>query len=193
MIIIIIINCIYVVLCFLIWHNTTCGILYSYRRVCTVRGEMCGFPLTRSGRRHRRCCVVPRSTTTRHPTTPFPRSNGSRGVPSGILLTTHSIPTLPLCTRAFLYVHSYEVCLYIYIHSHIRPPRLGHVGTKVPFIALLAYRVSPLLTKSHNFVFRRPSNPLLLSFQTMSPLCVCTFTNVYNRVLPGTCSRRAYA
>jgi len=72
----------YYILCihiyiFLIWFSTR-GILYSYRRVCTVRGEMCGFPLTRSDRhnhRHRHgtkaggACVVIPGTVLHHLTT----------------------------------------------------------------------------------------------------------------------------
>lgn len=129
---------------------------------------MCGFPLTRSRRhaastaappshRHGRLCVC---CYTRHcpppphrPPLPFPRSNGSRGVPSGILLTTytHTHTLSPRCRCAQNTLAHIYTC--IYIHTCVRAslysrrplpptPRHGHVvGTKVPCIALLAYRV----------------------------------------------------
>lgn len=157
---------------------------------------MCGFPLTRSDRRRRRrqryrhCCVVPRSTSTSSPFYTIPRSNGSRGVPSGILLTTHNIPTLPLCA-ARLYVYTYTsvynlhlytlthtnvyiytyTCIYIRIHSR-RPPRLSHVATKVPFIALLAYRV-PLPSPPFSLDATHPYPPFHRSGLEVNSNCVC--------------------
>lgn len=164
--------------CFLFGFSIR-GILYGYRRVCTVRGEMCGFPLTRSDRRrrHRHCCVLsPAPPLPHRPSLPFLRSNGSRGVPSGILLTTHThtlararahthiryshVAAVPARLCILLYIHTYvrirtsilrytlilvillRLCV-VNIFSRSRPPRLGHVGTKVLFIALLAI---PLLT-----------------------------------------------
>lgn len=144
---------------------------------CTWRNVR--IPLTLSDRLHRRCCVVLRSTTAT-PSTPFPRSNGSRGVPSGILLTTHiifprcrcapRISTCILCIHECVYIYTYihiHVYIYLYTHGCSRPPRLGHVGTKVPFIALLAYRVSLLSSSNPTTLFSagRPTRSSYLRFK----------------------------
>jgi len=117
---------------------------------------MCGFPLTRSYRHNLRIATALRqavrvllspalSSTTSPPITTVPRSNGSRGVPSGILLTTHThththiIPTLPLCTKhrhthkhIFIYthecVHHYIVVVVVVPHPSSRP-RSRHQGS----------------------------------------------------------------
>lgn len=202
---------------------------------------MCGFPLTRSRRhaastaappshRHGRLCVCcyPRHCPPppHRPSLPFPRSNGSRGVPSGILLTTftHTHTLSPRCRCAQNTLTHIYIC--IYIHTCVRAslysrrplplpltPRHGHVvGTKVPCIALLAYRVVPLPSASrhtHTHTHRstpphthivvvaaatrarpRPSGatgPPALVRATRARARTQT-ANVYNRVLPGTCS-----
>lgn len=172
---------------------------------------MCGFPLTRSDRhrrrrqRYRHCYVVPRSTSTSSPFYSIPRSNGSRGVPSGILLTTHNIPTLPLCAArlciyVFIYIsvhtYSYEH-IYLYTHLHLYVykvvvPRVS--ATSPPRFPLLRYwHIASLFPPPFSLVTTHPYLPYHRSGLEVNSkyVCVCVRararTNVYNRVLPGTC------
>lgn len=112
------------------------------------------------------------------PPPPFPRSNGSRGVPGGILLTTHihslNIPTLPMCAVC-QYIYKYtNIHIYIYtlyytiVHTHTvvysRVPRVSATSAP-PRFPLLRYWHIPL--SSHQGFSTRPYPPppsLLLVF-----------------------------
>jgi len=212
--------------CFCILFSTR-GILFSYRRVRTVRGEMCADspwpgPSADSGGGaaiavtaiatvvccsphpfHRRRYVL----VTVLSYTPFPRSNGSRGVPSGILLTTNTHIIFPRCRCAplYIFIYYYIHLIHMIIHLHAmyitllytrrsRPPRLGHVDTKVPFIALLTYwHIASLSFAPSPGPSARPSSlgrpppatplPYLSRSRSAGPLRNNSTMTVYNRVL----------
>lgn len=203
-------------LCFHI-RFSTCGILYSYRRVCTVRGEMCGFPLTRTVRHHihRHCCVVLRPATRWSTTTAVPRSNGSRGVPSGILLTTHThIYTIFPCCRCAprVYIHTQVYIHRIHYTLVVVVPRVSATSSAPRFPLLRYWHIASLSFPPLHSTLFYTTRPILRSRLRVHCKCTCVFvcalaclcvfcvcshygvyTNVYNRVLPGTCSRCVYA
>jgi len=99
-------------------------------------------------------------------------------------------------THTYIYLYTH-VCVHHYTVVVTPTPRHGHVvGTKVPCIALLAYRVVPLpsplratnrslhthvTATAHAVLYRGHGSALLERARIQT-------ANVYNRVLPGTCS-----
>lgn len=114
-------NC--MLLCFHIRFSTS-GILCSYRRVRTVRGEMCGFPLTRSVHTTHIVTAVlssapllPINDHHRSPVKRVTRSPQRNLTHNSHIHThyTHNNPMLPMCTVR-LYTQHTQVYI-SYIHS----------------------------------------------------------------------------
>lgn len=123
--------CMYIIIhmqCFFVWFWTR-GILFCYREVCTVRGEMCGFPLTRPDH-HRTDTrppsplrVVPRTAATTPIRHRSPGQTGHEESPAESYSQhthTHTLCSHVAAVRhAFVYIFTHLLIHRVYVYTRI--------------------------------------------------------------------------
>lgn len=181
---------------------------------------MCGFPLTRSDRRrhrHHHCCVILRPAIRRSTTTTIPPVKRVTRSPQRNL--THNTHTnaqyshVADVRRTFIHIHTHiKTHAYKFIHriiysSPASRPRRRHQGSLYcvigisrpsshrPTVVCCPPPVPTFSVLDYESTVTKCMSVCVYELDVYAYLCAVTtvYTNVYNRVLPGTCSRCVYA